>query len=78
MLAFEEQWPRWSSVKDEAIRDRFGVLPARYFQLLNRLIDTEEALATNPLLVHRLRRRSRQRDWAAPSASRELKAMGFR
>ncbi|WP_292694141.1 MULTISPECIES: DUF3263 domain-containing protein [unclassified Microbacterium] len=40
LLDFEEQWPRWSARKDEAIRARFGVTPARYFQILNRAIDT--------------------------------------
>lgn len=34
LLDFEEQWPRWSGRKDEAIRARFGVSPARYFQVL--------------------------------------------
>jgi len=34
LLDFEEQWPRWSARKDEAIRARFGVTPARYFQIL--------------------------------------------
>ena len=56
MLAFEEEWPRWSGRKDEAIRARFGVTPARYLQLLYRLIDTPEALADRPMLVRRLRR----------------------
>ncbi|MFJ4038185.1 DUF3263 domain-containing protein [Microbacterium sp. NPDC090007] len=57
LLDFEEQWPRWSSRKDEAIRDRFGVPPARYFQLLHRAIETTEALEARPMLVRRLRRR---------------------
>lgn len=57
LLDFEEHWPRWSGAKDEAIRARFGVTPARYFQLLLRTIDTAEAEAARPLLVHRLRRR---------------------
>jgi Protein of unknown function (DUF3263) len=39
--------------------------PARYYQLLNRLIDRPEALAYDPMLVQRLRRlrevRRRQR-----------------
>jgi hypothetical protein len=30
--------------------------PARYYQLLGRLIDTEQALEHDPLLVRRLRR----------------------
>lgn len=62
LLDFEEQWPRWSSRKDEAIRDRFGLPPARYFQLLLRELDTVEALEARPMLVRRLRRR---RDSAA-------------
>ncbi len=57
LLDFEEAWPRWSGRKDEAIRARFDVTPARYFQILHRTIDTPEALAERPLLVHRLRRR---------------------
>jgi hypothetical protein len=57
LLDFEEQWPRWSGRKDEAIRARFEVTPARYFQVLNRAIDTREALELRPMLVRRLRRR---------------------
>lgn len=57
LLDFEDQWPRWSGRKDEAIRARFDVTPARYFQILNRAIDTREALELRPMLVRRLRRR---------------------
>lgn len=67
LLDFEEQWPRWSGAKDEAIRSRFDVTPARYFQLLLRAIDTAEALEANPMLVRRLRRR---RDAAAAEQRR--------
>ncbi|KTR96464.1 hypothetical protein NS220_01960 [Microbacterium testaceum] len=56
LLDFEEQWPRWSGRKDEAIRARFGVPPARYFQLLEHAIDTREALEARPILVRRLLR----------------------
>jgi len=56
LLDFEEQWPRWSGRKDEAIRARFGVPPARYFQLLEHAIDTREALEARPMLVRRLLR----------------------
>ncbi|MBD8477546.1 DUF3263 domain-containing protein [Microbacterium sp. CFBP 8794] len=57
LLDFEEQWPRWSSRKDIAIRARFDTPPARYFQLLHRAIDTAEALEAKPMLVRRIRRR---------------------
>jgi hypothetical protein len=67
LLDFEEQWPRWSGRKDEAIRAGFGVSPARYFQVLGRVIDTAEALEARPMLVRRLRRR---RDAAAAEQRR--------
>lgn len=57
LLDFEDQWPRWSSRKDEAIRATFHIPPARYFQVLLRTIDTTEALEARPMLVRRLRRR---------------------
>ncbi len=61
-LAFEAEWRRHAGAKEEAIRARFGMPPARYYQLLGRLIDAPEALAHDPMLVRRLRRR---RDEAA-------------
>lgn len=54
LLDFEEQWPRWSGRKDEAIRSRFGIEPDRYFQLLHRVLDDPSALAARPMLVRRL------------------------
>jgi hypothetical protein len=56
MLAFERQWWRRPGAKETAIRDRFGMTPTRYYQVLNALVDSSVALATDPLLVKRLRR----------------------
>jgi uncharacterized protein DUF3263 len=56
ILDFERQWWRGSSQKERAVRARFGLSPARYYQLLNRLIDRPEALQYDPMLVQRLRR----------------------
>ncbi len=56
VLAFEEAWPRHSGAKDEAIRARFGRSAVAYYLRLDRLIDTEDALAHDPILVGRLRR----------------------
>lgn len=56
ILAFEARWPRHSGAKEEAIRATLGLAPARYYQLLGRLIDSSDALAHDPLLVNRLRR----------------------
>jgi hypothetical protein len=56
MLAFERQWWRRPGAKETAIRDRFGMTPTRYYQVLNALVDRPDALAADPLLVQRLRR----------------------
>lgn len=62
ILDFESRWPRHGAEKEEAVRADLGLTPARYYQLLSRLIDTEDALIHDPLLVHRLRRREDARD----------------
>ncbi len=56
ILALEAAWPRHGGMKEEVIRTKLGMSPARYYQLLGRLIDTEQALEHDPLLVRRLRR----------------------
>ncbi len=56
ILALEVSWPRHTGAKEEAIREKLGMSPARYYQLLWRLVDTEQALEHDPLLVRRLRR----------------------
>lgn len=65
ILALEAAWPRHGGTKEEVIRDKLGMSSARYYQLLGRLIDTEQALEHDPLLIRRLRRirdqRARQR-----------------
>jgi uncharacterized protein DUF3263 len=65
ILDFERVWWQQEGSKERAIRDRLGLSAARYYQLLNRLIDAPEALRYDPMLVRRLRRlrtaRRRQR-----------------
>jgi Protein of unknown function (DUF3263) len=56
MLAFERQWWRRAGAKDTAIRTQFGMPPTRYYQALNALVDRPDALASDPLVVRRLRR----------------------
>ncbi len=56
MLTFERHWWRHAGAKETAIRDRFGMTPTRYYQVLNALVDQPAALAADPLLVGRLRR----------------------
>ena len=63
ILEFERQWWKYAGAKEQAIRDLFDMSATRYYQILNALIDTPEALAFDPMLVKRLRRMraSRQR-----------------
>ena len=65
MLDFERQWWKYAGAKETAVREQFDMSATRYYQVLNALIDREEALVADPLLVRRLRRlraaRQRQR-----------------
>jgi hypothetical protein len=64
VLDFERRpWKR-AGAKDEAIRTEFGISPTSYFQILNALLDDPAALAYNPTLVGRLRRRREARQQA--------------
>jgi hypothetical protein len=56
MLAFERQWWRHAGAKEEAIRAQFGLSAARYYQVLNAVIDSPEAVRHDPMLVRRLQR----------------------
>lgn len=56
ILAFEHEWWRHAGAKDEAIRTEFGLSAARYYQVLNALIDRPAAIAHDPMLVRRLHR----------------------
>ena len=63
ILALERQWWKYAGAKEQAIRELFDLSATHYYQILNALIDTEHALAHDPMLVKRLRRlrTSRQR-----------------
>ncbi len=63
ILAFERQWWKYAGAKEQAIKELFDMSATRYYQVLNALIDTTEALEADPMLVKRLRRlrASRQR-----------------
>ncbi|MFG3254437.1 DUF3263 domain-containing protein [Streptomyces sp. NPDC048172] len=53
----------WSApgTKERAIRERLGLSPTRYYQLLNALLDDPRALAHDPVTVNRLRARRQSR-----------------
>lgn len=56
ILEFEKQWWKYAGLREQAIRERFAMSVTRYTQVLNALIDREEALAFDPMVVGRLRR----------------------
>ena len=56
MLDLERQWWKYAGAKEQAIRELFDLSATHYYQVLNALIDTEAALAYDPMLVKRLRR----------------------
>ena len=59
ILDFERSWWSATSPKDVQIRERFELSATRYYQLLGEMLDTDDAMAYDPLVVKRLRR---QRD----------------
>ena len=71
ILDFERSWWRFAGAKEQAIRERFDLSTTRYYELLNALLDDEDALAYDPMLIRRLRRMraARQRERAARRAT---------
>lgn len=56
ILDFERQWWRYAGAKDVGIKEQFGLSTREYYELLNNLIDRDDALDASPLLIKRLRR----------------------
>lgn len=56
ILYMERLWWKYAGAKEQAITQQFSMSATHYYQLLNQLIDTDAALAYDPMLVKRLRR----------------------
>ena len=56
ILDFERQWWRHAGAKEEAIRSEFSLSAARYYQLLNAVIDSPAAVRYDPMLIGRPQR----------------------
>lgn len=56
MLEIESKHWEFFGIKEQVVRDKFDMSMTRYHQIVNRLIDTEAALAHKPVLVKRMRR----------------------
>jgi len=61
VLEFERDWWGHSGAKELRIRHDFGWSAARYYQVLNAVIDTDVAARYDPVLVGRLREVRQQR-----------------
>ena len=72
ILAFERQWWKYAGSKEDAIKELFSMSATRYYQVLNALVDSPEALAADPMLVKRLRRVRTRRQKA-----RAARRLGF-
>ena len=69
VLAFERGTWRTAGAKEQAIGDVLGISATRYYQLLNELIDSPEALKFDPVLVKRLRaQRARRQRMRSPQS----------
>lgn len=56
VLDFEGRWTSHGGAKARAIRAEFGWTTTRYYQVLDGLLETPEALHHDPMLVRRLLR----------------------
>jgi Protein of unknown function (DUF3263) len=61
ILDFERGWWMLPVSKSAGIREHLNLSPTRYYQRLNALLDDSDAVAYDPLVVHRLRRTRLQR-----------------
>jgi hypothetical protein len=62
ILDFERTWWSQPGPKETAIRERFELSNTRYYELLNDVLESPDAMEYDPLVVRRLRRlRERRR-----------------
>jgi Protein of unknown function (DUF3263) len=62
---FEDLWWRTAAAKEDTIREQLGLTPVRYYVRLCHLLNSEAAVAYDPVLINRLRRIARARSRAA-------------
>jgi hypothetical protein len=56
ILEFEREWWHHAGAKEAAIRSQFSLSAARYYQLLNAVLDLPGAFRHFPMIVKRLLR----------------------
>lgn len=55
MLDLAGEWYKYPAVREQHARERFGVTATQYWQAVNRLIDTRDAVEYSPRVVLGLR-----------------------
>jgi hypothetical protein len=61
ILDFERSWWSEPGPKELAIKARFDLSTTRYYEIVNELLDLNDALDYDPLVVRRLRRQRERR-----------------
>lgn len=61
ILDYERSWWQEPGPKEVVIRERLSLSPTRYYRLLGSLMNSDEALAYDPLVILRLRRERAKR-----------------
>jgi hypothetical protein len=65
VLEFEASWWKYPGPKDRAIREYLGISATRYYQVLRRLVEDPQAMASDPLTVRRLQRTRKEAEQRA-------------
>ncbi len=61
VLDFEGSWWLYPGPKDRAVREYLGISATRYYQVLRRLVEDDNAWEHTPLVIARLRKLRRER-----------------
>lgn len=61
LLAFERAHPRHDGTKEETIRAKLGLTPARYYVLLGRAARSLEGMRADAVTARRVRERTERR-----------------
>lgn len=75
VLDFESRWRGHSGAKERAIREELKLSAARYYQILNAVIETPAATLSDPMLVRQVRA-VREARTTLRGGTRELPARG--
>jgi hypothetical protein len=77
ILEFERRWWPRADAKEQAIRGQFDVSAARYYQMLNAVIDSPVAMIHDPMLVKRMQRLREARIAARSKGTEIRRGSGF-